>query len=335
MPIPKIPLWARLTIVSGTLLCIGSVFGVNYIKSSVYGGLIFLVFTLIPIHFRKLARYRRDFGIVSGILITLHGILAFKTLMNASVEKLFHQVIINGYIAAIIIAVLLITSNYGVQRKLRKTWRTIHALVWFVLPLSLLHALMAGRYYMGELPKLAVLLLGGLAIFGIVKIVLPKSSLKENIRDALLVVLGVIFAIGIALLYPVSGESSQNVPTAQTTVTPTTSEILQPTLLYDSTTIVPIIEPTSAPTVAPTSSSQEFTMQDVAQHSSQSDCYVAFQGVVYNITSYLPNHPGGIRKATQMCGQNIDTFSDQHSGGSFSSPQAQEMLVPLEVGKLK
>lgn len=331
----KIPLWIILTILSGVTVFIGNIVGISPIKTSIYLGLVLLIFTLVPIHFKKLVRYRRDFGIASGILITLHGIFAFNTLMNASVEKLFHQVIINGYLAAIIIVLLLITSNYSVQRKLRNKWRVIHAFVWFALPLSLLHSLMAGRYYTGDLPILALLSIGGLGIFGIGKIILPKSNLKENIRDALLVLLGVMFAIGIVLIYPVSGESSQDAPTIQITTTPTPSEIVQPTLSYESATIVPTIESINAPTTAATPAIQWFTMQDVAQHNSQSDCYVGYQGVVYDITSYLPNHPGGIRKATQMCGRNIDSFSDQHSGGSFSSPQAQEMLVPLEVGKLR
>lgn len=321
MQIPKPPLWLQLTLSSLVLIFVGSTLEINFIKSSIYVGLAFLAVTLIPIHLKRLTRYRRDFGIVSGILITLHGILAFKTLMNASVEKLFHQVIINGYIAAIIIAVLLITSNYGVQRKLRKTWRTIHALVWFVLPLSLLHALMAGRYYMGELPKLAVLLLGGLAIFGIVKIVLPKSNLKENIRDASLVIFGAVFAVGVALLYPVNTPTLQDIAASQsvTTTPPAVSKIVQTTV---------------SPTSSPTTRGQGLSISEVAQHNSPSDCYVAYQNIVYDVTSYLPYHPGGARQAAQMCGQNIDSFSDQHNGGSFSSPQAQAVLKQLEIGKL-
>lgn len=253
--------------------------------------------------------------------------------MNASFPKLFHQVIITGYIAAIVFVLLLITSNYGVQRKLGKTWRTIHALIWFVLPLSLLHALMAARYYTGDLPIVALLSIGGLGLFGIGKIVLPKSNLKETIRDALFVIFGVFFAIGVVLLYPTDTPSVPIAMRPTVTIAPSRLEItLSPSGI---STEKPMSVLTPQPTSAPPSASQGLSMQDVAQHSSPSDCYVAYQGVVYDITSYLPNHPGGARRAAQMCGRNIDMFSDQHSGGSFSSPQAQEMLAPLEVGKLK
>ncbi len=335
MQMPKIPLWLKLTILSGLCVLIGNIVGITTIKTSIYLGLTFLILTLIPIHFKRLARYRRDFGITSGILITLHGFFAFSTLLNFSIEKLVQWTIIDGLLAAILFMILLVTSNYSVQRKLGNKWRVIHAFVWFALPLSLLHALMAGRYYTDEIPTLGFIILGGLGLFGIGKVILPKTNLKENLRDASLVIVGIVFAIGVVLLYPVSGESSPNVIVPQATVTPTVSEIVQPTWPVSSSPIAPTVESTSAPTIAPTSTTQGLTMQEVAQHNSQSDCYVAYQGTVYNITSFLPNHPGGIRKATQMCGQNIDTFSDQHSGGSFSSPQAQEMLAPLEVGKLR
>ena len=324
MQMPKIPLWLKLTILSGLCIFIGNIVDITTIKTSIYLGLTFLILTLVPIHFKQLARYRRDFGITSGILITLHGFFAFSTLLNFSIEKLVQWTIVDGLVASILFVILLVTSNYSVQRKLGNKWRVIHAFVWFALPLSLLHALMAGRYYTDEIPTLGFIILGGLGLFGIGKIILPKTNLKESLRDASLVIVGIVFAIGVVLLYPVSGESSQNViVVSQETVTPTISEIVQPTLAISSSPI------------ALTSTTQGFTMQEVAQHNSQSDCYVAYQGTVYNITSYLPNHPGGIRKATQMCGQNIDSFSGQHSGGSFSSPQAQEMLAPLEVGKLR
>ena len=323
MQMPKIPLWLKLTILSGVCIFIGNIVGITTIKTSIYLGLTFLILTLVPIHFKQLARYRRDFGITSGILITLHGFFAFSTLLNFSIEKLVQWTIVDGLVASILFVILLVTSNYSVQRKLGNKWRVIHAFVWFALPLSLLHALMAGRYYMNEIPILGFVILGGLGLFGIGKIILPKTNMKENLRDAALVIVGIVFAIGVVLLYPVSGESSPNVIVPQATITSTVSEIVQPTLAISSSPI------------APTLTTQGFTMQEVAQHNAQSDCYVAYQGTVYNITSYLPNHPGGIRKATQMCGQNIDTFSDQHSGGSFSSPQAQEMLASFEVGKLR
>jgi translation elongation factor EF-1alpha len=77
---------------------------------------------------------------------------------------------------------------------------------------------------------LALLSIGGLGLFGIAKIVLPKFNLKEHIRDAILVILGVFFAIGVVLLYPIDTPS---VPIAMrptvTTAPPQRDIIISPT----------------------------------------------------------------------------------------------------------
>jgi cytochrome b involved in lipid metabolism len=36
-----------------------------------------------------------------------------------------------------------------------------------------------------------------------------------------------------------------------------------------------------------------YTLSDLRQHRTESDCWCAIHGKVYNITSYLPFHPGG------------------------------------------
>jgi len=200
MVFPRISLWIKLVVIAIFIVVVLNLVGFPGAKTSVYLGLLFLILTLVPIHFKKFVKYRRDFGITSGVLMLLHGSLAFNTVMGGAIMKLFHDTIVNGYIAALIIMLLLVTSSYFVQRKLGNKWRTLHALIWFSLPLSLLHAVMAAQYYTGDLPVLALLILGGLGIFGIAKIFLPRTNTKENIRDASLVILGILFGIGIVLL---------------------------------------------------------------------------------------------------------------------------------------
>ncbi len=38
---------------------------------------------------------------------------------------------------------------------------------------------------------------------------------------------------------------------------------------------------------------KQITWDELAQHSSRFDCWTSFKGKVYNITTYLPYHPGG------------------------------------------
>lgn len=36
-----------------------------------------------------------------------------------------------------------------------------------------------------------------------------------------------------------------------------------------------------------------FSLEELAKHNTESDCYVAVNGVVLDVTSYLSQHPGG------------------------------------------
>jgi hypothetical protein len=44
------------------------------------------------------------------------------------------------------------------------------------------------------------------------------------------------------------------------------------------------------------------SLSELKKHSTESDCWVAFEGAVYDITDYLPMHPGGVDKISVNCG---------------------------------
>lgn len=57
------------------------------------------------------------------------------------------------------------------------------------------------------------------------------------------------------------------------------------------------------------------SINELLKHNSESDCWVAYDGKVYDITNFLPNHPGGINKILPYCGTSGEfqnAFTKQH-----------------------
>lgn len=74
-----------------------------------------------------------------------------------------------------------------------------------------------------------------------------------------------------------------------------------------------------------------YTLADVAKHASKDDCWSAINDGVYNLTSWIPRHPGGERAIEGLCGKDGSAaFNGQHGGGAT---QAQ-ILTTMKVGTL-
>ena len=53
----------------------------------------------------------------------------------------------------------------------------------------------------------------------------------------------------------------------------------------------------------------------LSSHNTTEDCWVAFEGTVYDITSYIPNHPSGERSIGPLCGTSEEfqeKFKSEH-----------------------
>jgi cytochrome b involved in lipid metabolism len=63
------------------------------------------------------------------------------------------------------------------------------------------------------------------------------------------------------------------------------------------------------------SSSSGVSLEELAKHNSKDSCWVAYKGKVYDVTSYLPRHPGGVKRIEDNCGtaeQFEDAFTKKH-----------------------
>lgn len=80
------------------------------------------------------------------------------------------------------------------------------------------------------------------------------------------------------------------------------------------------IAPTPAPVTTNTAETptpaKTITVEDVTAHSSRESCWTTINGGVYDLTSWIPKHPGGEQGILQLCGADGSAkFNKQHGGG--------------------
>ena len=87
-------------------------------------------------------------------------------------------------------------------------------------------------------------------------------------------------------------------------------------------------------TSSTTSNTITLDSAEVAKHASSNDCWLIISGKVYNVTSFLPRHPGGPEKIIPLCGQDATTqFTTQGGEGTHSAVATAE-LSRLLLGSL-
>lgn len=75
----------------------------------------------------------------------------------------------------------------------------------------------------------------------------------------------------------------------------------------------------------------EVTPEELAKHSTRTDCWICLDRQVYNVTPYLDFHPGGVDQLLKGAGKDAtDLFNSIHSWVNYGG-----MLKKCYVGKLK
>jgi cytochrome b involved in lipid metabolism len=88
---------------------------------------------------------------------------------------------------------------------------------------------------------------------------------------------------------------------------------------------------TSEETGSNTQMSEGITLAEVANHSDKASCWSVINGNVYDLTSWVPKHPGGEGAILVICGKDgSEKFNGQHGGAAM---QAQ-ILVGFKIGVL-
>ncbi|HLP79869.1 MAG TPA: cytochrome b5 domain-containing protein [Acidobacteriota bacterium] len=78
----------------------------------------------------------------------------------------------------------------------------------------------------------------------------------------------------------------------------------------------------------------QFTLEEVALHASRTDCWIIVNDNVYDVTSYIPAHPGGTTRITRVCGTDATVDFETQGGEGSHSSFAQNLLETFLVGAL-
>lgn len=78
-----------------------------------------------------------------------------------------------------------------------------------------------------------------------------------------------------------------------------------------------------------TSSGPVITAATVAKHATPTDCWTTISGRIYDLTSFIASHPGGVARIITLCGiDGTSAFAAQHAGNRA----ALAALAPLVIG---
>ena len=119
------------------------------------------------------------------------------------------------------------------------------------------------------------------------------------------------------------------IPTETLPVTNTETTTPEPVSKNTTPTkTTPVVTPKETP--APSAPSG-ITLAQVALHSSSSSCWSAINGNVYDLTSWIHNHPGGEKNILSICGiDGTSRYSGQHGGSSRTA----KILEGFKLGLL-
>lgn len=85
------------------------------------------------------------------------------------------------------------------------------------------------------------------------------------------------------------------------------------------------------PSTSPAVTVKTYTFAEVQAAGSEAKCWTVISGKVYNLTPWIPTHPGGTAAIKGLCGKDgTQAFSAQHSGQS----RPESTLATFQIGVL-
>lgn len=136
--------------------------------------------------------------------------------------------------------------------------------------------------------------------------------------------------VAVSLIASGCSKTSQSPDSSATQTTPINSSPATET--NKTSTKTPSTSPaTPSTSPAPSTKSGSYTMAQVKEANSKTKCWTVVNGNVYDLTSYISKHPGGIAQISSICGKDGTTaFTKQHGGKS----KPEQTLASLKIGVL-
>jgi cytochrome b involved in lipid metabolism len=104
-----------------------------------------------------------------------------------------------------------------------------------------------------------------------------------------------------------------------------------PTVVPSSTSTAAALG-TASSTTGSSSNSPSYSRAQLAAHKTAKDCWAAINGNVYNLTSWISQHPGGEARILEICGKDgTKAFTGQHGGDK----RAQSVLATFKIGTVE
>lgn len=77
-----------------------------------------------------------------------------------------------------------------------------------------------------------------------------------------------------------------------------------------------------------------FTLAQIAPHDRATDCWMAIDGQVYDLTPYLPRHPADDEVLLAWCGREASEAYRTKTRGRPHSARADGLLPPYRIGSV-
>ncbi len=85
-----------------------------------------------------------------------------------------------------------------------------------------------------------------------------------------------------------------------------------------------------------TQAGETFSIEEISTHNSPTDCWLLIDGKIYDVTNFIPGHPGG-STILEGCGKDATELFNKRPMGSGTphSERAQNGLEQYYIGNLK